>query len=209
MWLKSTELPNYELERRGDQRERRESEEKQGEQEARERNPCWLPFRRKISCLFMRPMSYLLHKGQSVHLFKVSVFPLSSPPCNKCRGYVIIGPRRITGLADCDDCIKACGTFVSSSAHLQMSSWSETQGDKNDDFVQSRYDARRGKVIKGQRWRRWTRDLLHQSTNHDRRPKIKTWRPFSVIHLLKSWSQASDNWEYQKKDIMVRQFEGV
>lgn len=96
----------------------REVEEKQGKQEARERNPCWLPFRRKISCLFMRPMSYLLHKGQSVHLFKVSVFPLSSPPCNKCRGYVIIGPRRITGLADCDDCIKACGTFVSSSAHL-------------------------------------------------------------------------------------------
>lgn len=103
-----------------------EKQGKQGEQEARERNPCWLPFRRKISCLFMRPMSYLLHKGQSVHLFKVSVFPLSSPPCNKCRGYVIIGPRRITGLADCDDCIKACGTFVSSSAHLQMSSWSET-----------------------------------------------------------------------------------
>lgn len=61
-------------------------------------------------------MSYLLHKGQSVHLFKVSVFPLSSPPCNKCRGYVIIGPLRITGLADCDDCIKAHRTFVSASA---------------------------------------------------------------------------------------------
>lgn len=105
------------------EREREGKEKwKQSEQEAREQNPCWLPFRRKISCLFMRPMSYLLHKGQSVHLFKVSVFPLSSPPCNKCRGYVIIGPLRITGLADCDDCIKAYRTFVSASAHLQMSS---------------------------------------------------------------------------------------
>lgn len=103
-------------------RERAKEKWKESEQEAREQNPCWLPFRRKISCLFMRPMSYLLHKGQSVHLFKVSVFPLSSPPCNKCRGYVIIGPRRITGLADCDDCIKAYRTFVSVSAHLQMSS---------------------------------------------------------------------------------------
>lgn len=124
-----------EKERREAERER-EVEEKQGEQEARERNPCWLPFRRKISCLFMRPMSYLLHKGQSVHLFKVSVFPLSSPPCNKCKGYVIIGPWRITGLADCDDCIKACGTFVSSSSHLQMSSWRQTWSDKSGVFAQ-------------------------------------------------------------------------
>lgn len=60
-----------------------------------------------------------------VFICSKSAFSLSSPPCNKCRGYVIIGPRRITGLADCDDCIKACGTFVSSSAHLQISSWSE------------------------------------------------------------------------------------
>lgn len=133
----------------------REVEEKQGKQEARERNPCWLPFRRKISCLFMLPMSYLLHKGQSVHLFKVSVFPLSSPPCNKCRGYVIIGPQRITGLTDCDDCIKACGTFVSSSAHLQMSSWSERQ----KRHFASYYNTQQGQVIKGQS-RQWTHDLL-------------------------------------------------
>lgn len=101
----------------------------------------------------MRPMSYLLHKGQSVHLFKVSVFPLSSPPCNKCRGYVIIGPRRITGLADCDDCIKAYRTFVSVSAHLQMSSKSEQQWRQNGILSRAvgMASTEQGKVIKGQR----------------------------------------------------------
>lgn len=122
-----------------------EGEGKQSEQEAREQNPCWLPFRRKISCLFMRPMSYLLHKGQSVHLFKVSVFPLSSPLLRviNAGGYVIIGPRRITGLADCDDCIKAHRTrsfffffFVSVSAHLQMSSLKANGGWNKMAFLQ-------------------------------------------------------------------------
>jgi len=47
-----------------------------------------------------------------IYCIKVRVFICSksalfhAPPCNKCRGDVIIGPLRIKGLTACDDCIK-------------------------------------------------------------------------------------------------------
>lgn len=55
-----------------------------------------------------------------IYCIKVRVFicsksafcpsPLLSSRVINAGGYVIIGPLRITGLADCDDCIKACRT---------------------------------------------------------------------------------------------------
>ncbi len=69
---------------------------------------------------------YLVFLYSPCHIYciKVRVFICSksaffhAPPCNKCRGNVIIGPLRIKGLTACDDCIKSpYTTFVSSSEH--------------------------------------------------------------------------------------------
>lgn len=83
---------------------------------------------KKMSPPFILPLSYLLHKGQLVHLFKVSAFFLPpfdrAPPCNKCRRYVVTRPLRIKGLTDCNAGINQplCAAFVSVRAHLEPQS---------------------------------------------------------------------------------------
>lgn len=70
--------------------------------------------RQRVSSANHSRRRYLVFLYSPCHIYciKVRVFICSksaffhAPPCNKCRGDVIIGPLRIKGLTACDDCIK-------------------------------------------------------------------------------------------------------